>query len=103
MRTWVSRAAKLAPLRGMRFPLKENNQLVTNPDGESVWLGPICFAPVQGYFRKGKVLLEMGQKSDALLQFHHCLALNPSFPAAQREMEKVSVPRGLSAKSQAPL
>ncbi|XP_073211390.1 LON peptidase N-terminal domain and RING finger protein 1-like isoform X3 [Lepidochelys kempii] len=43
----------------------------------------------EGYFRKGKVLLEMGQKSDALLQFHHCLALNPSFPAAQREMEKL--------------
>ncbi|KAM7161577.1 LON peptidase N-terminal domain and RING finger protein 1-like isoform 2-T2 [Macrochelys suwanniensis] len=43
----------------------------------------------EGYFRKGKVLLEMGQKSEALLQFHHCLALNPSFPAAQHEMEKI--------------
>ncbi|XP_038269212.1 LON peptidase N-terminal domain and RING finger protein 1-like isoform X3 [Dermochelys coriacea] len=43
----------------------------------------------EGYFRKGKVLLEMGQKSEALLQFHHCLTLNPSFPAAQHEMEKL--------------
>ncbi|XP_067422824.1 LON peptidase N-terminal domain and RING finger protein 1-like [Emydura macquarii macquarii] len=43
----------------------------------------------EGYFRKGKVLLQMGQKSEALLQFHHCLTLNPSFPAAQNEMEKI--------------
>ncbi|XP_074865672.1 LON peptidase N-terminal domain and RING finger protein 1-like isoform X2 [Carettochelys insculpta] len=43
----------------------------------------------EAYFRKGKVLLEMGQKSEALLQFHHCLTLNPDFHAAQHEMEKI--------------
>uniref|UniRef100_A0A8C8RED2 LON peptidase N-terminal domain and ring finger 1 n=1 Tax=Pelusios castaneus TaxID=367368 RepID=A0A8C8RED2_9SAUR len=43
----------------------------------------------EGYFRKGKVLLEMGEKSEALLQFRHCLTLNPSFHAAQSEMEKI--------------
>lgn len=43
----------------------------------------------EGYFRKGKVLLELGEKSEALLQFHHCLTLNPSFPAAQHQVEKI--------------
>lgn len=44
----------------------------------------------QGFFRKGKVLLELGKQSEALLQFQHCLTLNSSFHAAQYEIEKVS-------------
>nr|XP_006138371.1 LON peptidase N-terminal domain and RING finger protein 1-like [Pelodiscus sinensis] len=43
----------------------------------------------EGYFQKGKVLLAMGQMSEALLQFHHCLTLNPAFHAARHEMEKL--------------
>ncbi|XP_066469731.1 LON peptidase N-terminal domain and RING finger protein 1-like isoform X2 [Tiliqua scincoides] len=43
----------------------------------------------EGFYRKGKVLLAMGQKSEALLQFQHCLRLNSSFHAAQYEAEKI--------------
>ncbi|XP_032996225.1 LON peptidase N-terminal domain and RING finger protein 1-like isoform X1 [Lacerta agilis] len=41
------------------------------------------------FFRKGKVLLEMGRPSEALLQFQRCLTLNPNFHAAQYETEKI--------------
>ncbi|XP_054832916.1 LON peptidase N-terminal domain and RING finger protein 1-like [Eublepharis macularius] len=41
------------------------------------------------FFRKGKILLEMGCKSEALQQFQHCLTLNSNFHAAQCETEKV--------------
>nr|XP_056715444.1 LON peptidase N-terminal domain and RING finger protein 1-like [Euleptes europaea] len=41
------------------------------------------------FFQKGKVLLEMGHKSEALQQFQHCLALNSEFHAAQYETEKI--------------
>ncbi|XP_071614492.1 LON peptidase N-terminal domain and RING finger protein 1-like [Heliangelus exortis] len=43
----------------------------------------------EGFFRKGKVLLEMGQRAEALLAWEHCLTLSPHFHPAQREMEKV--------------
>ncbi|KAL8212106.1 UNVERIFIED_CONTAM: hypothetical protein K2H54_037809 [Gekko kuhli] len=41
------------------------------------------------FFRKGKVLLAMGHKSEALQQFQHCLTLNSKFYAAQYETEKI--------------
>lgn len=50
------------------------------------------FSALQGFFRKGKVLLEMGQRAEALVAWQHCLTLNPNFHPARREMEKV---RGL--------
>ncbi|KAJ6667838.1 hypothetical protein lerEdw1_016159 [Lerista edwardsae] len=50
----------------------------------------------EGFYRKGKVLLAMGQKSEALLQFQHCLALNSSFHAAQYEAEKILMNPGSS-------
>ncbi|XP_074958755.1 LON peptidase N-terminal domain and RING finger protein 1-like isoform X2 [Phalacrocorax aristotelis] len=43
----------------------------------------------EGFFRKGKVLLEMGQRAEALLAWEHCLMLSPHFHPARREMEKV--------------
>ncbi|KAL7985844.1 hypothetical protein Chor_011010 [Crotalus horridus] len=43
----------------------------------------------KGFFRKGKVLLDLGKQSEALLQFQHCLTLNSSFHAAQYEIEKI--------------
>ncbi|XP_030069281.1 LON peptidase N-terminal domain and RING finger protein 1-like [Microcaecilia unicolor] len=45
----------------------------------------------EGFYQKGKVFLEMGEKVIALYQFHHCLTLTPHFPAAQKEIVKVSV------------
>lgn len=50
------------------------------------------FSALQGFFRKGKVLLEMGQRAEALLAWEHCLTLNPHFHPARREMEKVRGP-----------
>ncbi|KAM8994157.1 LON peptidase N-terminal domain and RING finger protein 1-like isoform 1-T1 [Ara ararauna] len=41
------------------------------------------------FFRKGKVLLEMGQRAEALLAWEHCLALNPHFHPSRKEMEKI--------------
>ncbi|KAM6251334.1 LON peptidase N-terminal domain and RING finger protein 1-like [Porphyrio hochstetteri] len=43
----------------------------------------------EGFFRKGKVLLEMGQRAEALLTWEHCLTLSPHFHPARREMEKI--------------
>lgn len=47
------------------------------------------FCALQSFYRKGKVLLEMGRRAEALLAWEHCLMLNPCFQPAQREMEKV--------------
>ncbi|XP_065590738.1 LON peptidase N-terminal domain and RING finger protein 1-like [Cyrtonyx montezumae] len=44
---------------------------------------------LEGFYRKGKVLLEMGQRAEALLAWEHCLTLNPHFQPARREMEKI--------------
>ncbi|TRZ22229.1 hypothetical protein HGM15179_004799 [Zosterops borbonicus] len=43
----------------------------------------------EAFFRKGKVLLEMGQRDKALLVWKHCLTLSPHFQPARREMEKI--------------
>ncbi|XP_067160793.1 LON peptidase N-terminal domain and RING finger protein 1-like [Apteryx mantelli] len=43
----------------------------------------------KGFFRKGKVLLEMGRRAEALLEFERCLALSAPFPAARSELEKI--------------
>ncbi|XP_038042522.2 LON peptidase N-terminal domain and RING finger protein 1 [Anas platyrhynchos] len=43
----------------------------------------------EGFFRKGKVLLEMGRGAEALLAWEHCLTLCPHFQPAQSEMEKI--------------
>ncbi|XP_061858253.1 LON peptidase N-terminal domain and RING finger protein 1 isoform X3 [Colius striatus] len=43
----------------------------------------------EGFFMKGKVLLEMGQRAEALLAWEHCLTLSPHFHPARREMEKI--------------
>lgn len=50
------------------------------------------FSALQGFFRKGKVLLELGQRAEALLAWEHCLTLSPHFHPARREMEKVRGP-----------
>uniref|UniRef100_A0A8C3LY55 LON peptidase N-terminal domain and RING finger protein 1 n=1 Tax=Chrysolophus pictus TaxID=9089 RepID=A0A8C3LY55_CHRPC len=43
----------------------------------------------KSFYRKGKVLLEMGRRAEARLAWEHCLMLNPHFQPGQREMEKV--------------
>lgn len=43
----------------------------------------------EGFFRKGKVYLDLGRQVDALSSFSHCLILDPEFTSAQREVEKI--------------
>uniref|UniRef100_H3BGV7 LON peptidase N-terminal domain and ring finger 4 n=1 Tax=Latimeria chalumnae TaxID=7897 RepID=H3BGV7_LATCH len=45
----------------------------------------------EGYFRKGKVFLDLGEKTEALIQFHHCLKLDSEFTPAKREIGKILV------------
>ncbi|XP_027499380.1 LON peptidase N-terminal domain and RING finger protein 1-like [Corapipo altera] len=58
----------------------------------------------EAFFRKGKVLLEMGQRAEALLVWEHCLTLSPHFHPARREMEKIllqdNAPQPLTAAHQ---
>lgn len=44
---------------------------------------------LQGFFRKGNVLLEMGQRTEALIQFYRCLNLQADFGPAKSQIKKV--------------
>ncbi|KAM8971882.1 LON peptidase N-terminal domain and RING finger protein 1-like [Pelodytes ibericus] len=48
----------------------------------------------EGFYRKGMALLHMGDKKEALAQFHQSLMLNPQFTAAQRESEQLLMDLG---------
>uniref|UniRef100_A0A665U6B2 LON peptidase N-terminal domain and RING finger protein 1-like n=1 Tax=Echeneis naucrates TaxID=173247 RepID=A0A665U6B2_ECHNA len=52
-----------------------------------------CLRPnwTEGFFRKGNVLLEMGQQTEALIQFHYCLKLQADFVPAKSQIKKVCV------------
>ncbi|MBN3297346.1 LON peptidase N-terminal domain and RING finger protein 1 [Amia ocellicauda] len=43
----------------------------------------------EGYFRKGNVFVEMGQKSEALIQYHHCLRLQLECAPAKQQIQKI--------------
>lgn len=45
---------------------------------------------LQGLFRKGNVLMEMGRQTEALVQFHHCLKLQTDFAPAKGQIKKVT-------------
>lgn len=49
-------------------------------------------ALLQGLFRKGNVLMEMGRQTEALVQFYHCLKLQTDFAPAKGQIKKVSSP-----------
>ncbi|KAM8848184.1 LON peptidase N-terminal domain and RING finger protein 1 isoform 1-T1 [Synchiropus picturatus] len=50
-----------------------------------------CLRPnwTEGFFRKGNVLLEMGQQTEALIQFHRCLKLQSDFVPAKSQIKKI--------------
>ncbi|XP_010766689.1 LON peptidase N-terminal domain and RING finger protein 1 isoform X1 [Notothenia coriiceps] len=50
-----------------------------------------CLRPnwTEGFLRKGNVLLEMGQQTDALIQFHRCLKLQADFAPAKSQIKKI--------------
>lgn len=57
-----------------------------------------CLRPnwTEGFFRKGNVLLEMGQQTDALVQFHRCLKLQADFAPAKSQIRKILEVEGMS-------
>lgn len=67
-----------------------------------------CLRPnwTEGLFRKGNVLLEMGQQTQALIQFHRCLKVQADFVPAKTQIKKileaegVAVPEELSCMMQ---
>ncbi|XP_038124127.1 LON peptidase N-terminal domain and RING finger protein 1 [Cyprinodon tularosa] len=63
-----------------------------------------CLQPnwTEGFFRKGNVLLEMGQQKEALIQFHHCLKLQADFVAAKSQIKKVLQVEGIAVPEEVP-
>ncbi|XP_040031526.2 LON peptidase N-terminal domain and RING finger protein 1 isoform X2 [Gasterosteus aculeatus] len=57
-----------------------------------------CLRPnwTEGFFRKGSVLLEMGQQTDALIQFHRCLKLQADFAPAKSQIKKILEVEGMA-------
>nr|XP_057919610.1 LON peptidase N-terminal domain and RING finger protein 1 isoform X2 [Doryrhamphus excisus] len=57
-----------------------------------------CLRPnwTEGFFRKGNVLLEMAQQTEALVQFHRCLKLQSDFVPAKNQIKKVLEAEGIS-------
>ncbi|XP_035505465.2 LON peptidase N-terminal domain and RING finger protein 1 [Scophthalmus maximus] len=57
-----------------------------------------CLRPnwTEGFFRKGNVLLEMGQQTEALVQFHHCLKLQADFVLAKSQIKKILEAEGMA-------
>ncbi|XP_060783675.1 LON peptidase N-terminal domain and RING finger protein 1 isoform X2 [Neoarius graeffei] len=57
-----------------------------------------CARPnwTEAFFRKGNVLLEMGRRTEALVQFHHCLKKQPEFAAAKNHIRKILDMEGMA-------
>lgn len=58
-----------------------------------------CLRPnwTEAVFRKGNVLLEMGQQTEALIQFHRCLKLQADFAPAKSQIKQILEAEGISA------
>uniref|UniRef100_A0A3P9HFN6 LON peptidase N-terminal domain and ring finger 1 n=1 Tax=Oryzias latipes TaxID=8090 RepID=A0A3P9HFN6_ORYLA len=57
---------------------------------------------LQGFFRKGNVLLEMGQQREALIQFQHCLKLHSDFGPAKSQIKKILEVEGVAVPEDVP-
>ncbi|XP_077466610.1 LON peptidase N-terminal domain and RING finger protein 1-like [Stigmatopora argus] len=55
----------------------------------------------EGFFRKGNILLEMAQKTESLIQFHHCLKLQADFVPAKNHIKKILEAEGISVPEEA--
>ncbi|XP_036424897.1 LON peptidase N-terminal domain and RING finger protein 1 isoform X1 [Colossoma macropomum] len=56
----------------------------------------------EGFFRKGNVLLEMGRKTEALIQFHRCLKQQPDFAPAKNQVKKILEAEGMAVPEEVP-
>uniref|UniRef100_A0A3Q1H1S7 LON peptidase N-terminal domain and ring finger 1 n=1 Tax=Anabas testudineus TaxID=64144 RepID=A0A3Q1H1S7_ANATE len=61
-----------------------------------------CLRPswTEGFFRKGNALQELGQLTEALVQFHRCLRLQADFAPAKSQIKKVCLTFMLRHKAQ---
>ncbi|XP_068447707.1 LON peptidase N-terminal domain and RING finger protein 1 [Clinocottus analis] len=61
-----------------------------------------CLRPnwTEGFFRKGSVLLEMGQHTDALVQFQRCLKLQADFVPAKSQIKKILEAEGMEVPNE---
>ncbi|XP_076877041.1 LON peptidase N-terminal domain and RING finger protein 1 [Brachyhypopomus gauderio] len=68
-------------------------------------LEDLCYARpnwTEGFFRKGNVLVEMGRKTEALLQFSHCLKLQEDFAPAKNQIKKILEAEGMDMPEEVP-
>ncbi|KAK7922555.1 hypothetical protein WMY93_009457 [Mugilogobius chulae] len=63
-----------------------------------------CLRPnwTEGLFRKGNVLLEMGQQTQALIQFHRCLKVQADFVPAKSQIKKILEAEGVTVPEELP-
>ncbi|KAM9377825.1 LON peptidase N-terminal domain and RING finger protein 1 [Pholidichthys leucotaenia] len=63
-----------------------------------------CLHPdwIEGSFRKGNVLLGMGQQKEALVQFHRCLKLQADFGPAKSQIKKMMEAEGVAVPEEVP-
>ncbi|XP_029972156.1 LON peptidase N-terminal domain and RING finger protein 1 [Salarias fasciatus] len=63
-----------------------------------------CLRPnwTEGFFRKGNVLLEMGQQKEAIVQFHRCLKLQADFVPAKSQIKKILEAEGVAVPDEVP-
>lgn len=63
-----------------------------------------CLRPnwIEGLFRKGNVLLEMGQQTQALIQFHRCLKVQADFVPAKSQIKKILEAEGVAVPEELP-
>ncbi|XP_026879886.2 LON peptidase N-terminal domain and RING finger protein 1 [Electrophorus electricus] len=68
-------------------------------------LEELCYARpnwTEGFFQKGNVLLEMGRKTEALLQFYHCLKQQADFAPAEDQIKKILEAEGIDMPEEVP-
>lgn len=63
-----------------------------------------CLRPnwIEGLFCKGNVLLEMGQQTQALIQFHRCLKVQADFVPAKTQIKKILEAEGVAVPEELP-
>ncbi|KAJ0050033.1 hypothetical protein NL108_011856 [Boleophthalmus pectinirostris] len=63
-----------------------------------------CLRPnwTEGLFRKGNVLLEMGQQMQALIHFHRCLKIQADFVPAKTQIKKILEAEGVAVPEELP-
>ncbi|XP_026081456.1 LON peptidase N-terminal domain and RING finger protein 1-like [Carassius auratus] len=63
-----------------------------------------CVRPnwTEGFFRKGNVLLEMGRRTEALIQFYRCLKQQSDFAPAKSQIKKILEAEGMAVPEEVP-